>query len=106
MKRSTAPKPPSVLLIAARRLSLVFDQSVISTPNQGEYDSVKSQIVICSSLKPDEAKATVVHEILHDLSNIVHAELDETQVTGLATVLFGVIRDNPQLIAWLANRNE
>lgn len=71
------------------------------------------EILMRDDKPPDTEKETMVHEILHQclfqsgfqtstLSLLDSAELQEEMIVRhMSAVLFGVIRENPELIAWL-----
>lgn len=76
---------------------------------QGRYKSVESSIVIADDLAPDNQQETLMHEVIHGI--IWHAGLedvfkkgaDEGAVQAIALCLLNLLRDNPDLIAYLVS---
>lgn len=61
----------------------------------GQIDYDKNRILISDQfIGADQAKATLVHEVLHGISEMYHLDLDEPIVERLGDALFTVIKDN------------
>lgn len=61
----------------------------------GQIDYDKNSILVNKEFAgTDQAKATLVHEILHGISEMYHLGLDEPTVERLGDALFTVIKDN------------
>lgn len=60
----------------------------------GLCDDVKQVIYIRKDAKPDGKKSTILHEILHALSDVYAIGLKERQVQQLSTALIQFINDN------------
>ncbi|MGI0012932.1 MAG: hypothetical protein ACREBU_05745 [Nitrososphaera sp.] len=60
-------------------------------------------------LSPDQTlesmQDTLLHEVLHALSNELRLELEEGQVQRLAVGLLDVLWHNPKFTAWLLERS-
>lgn len=50
-------------------------------------------------------KAVAVHEMVHDLEDLVGLKLSEKDVTAFGSVLFAAMRDNPAFVKWLIDNN-
>lgn len=61
----------------------------------GQIDYDKELILLSDKYTgTDQAKATLVHEIIHGISEMYHLDLDEAMVERLGDALFTVIKDN------------
>jgi hypothetical protein len=60
----------------------------------GQIDYDNGVITIRESSTPDQQKATLIHEILHAISEMYGLELEEKLVTSLANALYTVYKDN------------
>jgi hypothetical protein len=61
----------------------------------------KRGIIIDSSLAPEQMKVVTVHEALHIMASMGGYEPDEPLVCFLGCAVFSLIRDNPELVAWV-----
>lgn len=105
MKRVPVPPGiPDVVVVSGRRIRLASEKAETNTACRGVYVGHKNLIVLDASCAPDELRAVVVHEIMHDVDQVCGVGLSEQSVASMASVLFQVIRDNPDLIAWLQER--
>lgn len=52
-----------------------------------------------------QLRDTVLHEIIHAVDFSMHLGLEERQVHALAAGLLGVLRDNPQITAFLVQED-
>lgn len=66
--------------------------------SMGRADIKTQTIRISDRLSDGIALNTLIHEILHLIANLNDIELSETQVGVIATGLFTLIQDNPELI--------
>lgn len=72
----------------------------------GDFTYLQSQIRVDSRLKSTALVDTLLHEILHAIWALGHlkskAQKEERAVAVIATYLTQVIRDNPDLMKWIA----
>ena len=89
---------------SVRVLSHVFDVEFVAQGAKhlaGTCDITDSALHVLDGLPEEAKKNTVIHELLHLMSDILDLGLKEVQINGLACGLKGLIEDNPQLMAWL-----
>ena len=71
----------------------------------GRFLTADGVYVLHPSLTGTPAAETSLHEVLHDAvaqtGFPIEDDREEQLVTGLAHVLLGVIRDNPDYVEWL-----
>jgi hypothetical protein len=70
----------------------------------GLWLQYENRIHIRRGMAGHQERAIVVHEICHDIEAVTGVTMTEQDVTAFSSVLFGVIRDNPKLIAWLMEK--
>ena len=64
----------------------------------GYIDYNKEEILICSKY-PKKKIETLLHEVIHGVGEFSCLNLTERQVTGLATGLMAVFRDNKKFLS-------
>lgn len=57
----------------------------------------KNEIRLNKANEPDQMQCTLLHEILHGISDMQDIDLSENVVRRLANGLYSVIKDNPEL---------
>jgi hypothetical protein len=95
---------PREILLSGRRISLTTETPKLNLNLMGVHHQSLNYIVLDGSMPPDQLKAIAVHEIVHDLEEIVGVGMTEQDVTAFSSVLFAAIRDNPKLMAWLQSK--
>lgn len=108
-------RPPKYVHIGPFRYQILVDQSkcdrasVEQGQNQlGECDAETGTILISPKLGPVQKAETVLHEILHALTDMtgVAAQLtsdtEEIVVRSLSPALLDLIKRNPSLVRFLA----
>lgn len=75
----------------------------VMMPGEGRAIIAESRILLKESMGPDEIAEVLFHEIVHtlDLCTSSDDELTENQTVRLGRLLWGVLRDNPHLLAVL-----
>ena len=63
----------------------------------GKVSNIKATIKLDEDLSPDIMKATLLHEILEALNAENEYNLPHRVIQGLATQLYQVINDNPEM---------
>lgn len=96
---------PKTLRLCGRVFKLVVERSsTLNRDTLGLHKPWAAQIVIDAEQADEQRKATVVHEIVHDIDHLVHCEMKERDVCAFASALFAIMRDNPSLVRWLMER--
>ena len=75
--------------------------NALGLTGQAQHDLLR--LTIADDLPSDKQAEILLHEILHACFNVSGCELEhqESFIRAIAAPLFGVIRDNPELItAW------
>lgn len=73
---------------------VVLDADMAKTGDMGLCDVCNSRITIDATLERSVMEETLLHEIIHYISEKNHLKLSETKVMGLSTGLYSVIKDN------------
>ena len=86
-----------------------LDYKIVSATNPflcstqvGEHDMRPQLITIDANISKQLRAASLVHEMLHSLSELYQFDLDERSVTLCATALCALIHDNPKVLDWLS----
>lgn len=64
------------------------------------------EIRISDNQCEDSRRETMLHEILHAASDLTGGDIPEREIVGLSKSLFGILRDNPALVAWLLEEGD
>ena len=79
----------------------VTEPSIVLKSDNGDYYGDiywdKSEIRLSSNNDDDQQQATLIHEILHGISDMFNLDLSEDTVLRLGNALYTVIKDNPEL---------
>lgn len=67
----------------------------------GEADHSALTIEIAAEQADAQKRDTLLHEVIHCIEFALHLEFEERQVHALASGLLCVLRDNPELVAYL-----
>ncbi len=67
----------------------------------GVSNSKMGRIKISSDIPSDAQAATLLHEVLHQISDMNGLDIEEVQVCVLANALFGFLRDNHWAADWI-----
>jgi hypothetical protein len=95
---------PETVRILGYDTSIKFDQPSVNAELHKAYGIHKRselEILIATDHHIQSQKETVIHEILHGISDAVGAKLKERQVSSLSRAFFAVLSDNPALVKWL-----
>lgn len=63
----------------------------------GEIEYDEQSIILNSAYDTLQTEATLVHEVLHGISEMYILDMSEDLVTKLANALYITLRDNPKL---------
>lgn len=99
----TSPKRVRVL---GHTLRVEFTPQVDEDDSAGSIDYDIGVIKIRNGLPIDEQKSTLVHELLHGVSDGMGLEWKEARVQETERVVFALLRDNPTAVRWIISRGE
>jgi len=74
--------------------------------DSGESDFDRCLIVHTVNECEQQRRDTLLHEIIHAVSDSIKLKLKEKQVHALACALLAVLRDNPELVEYLLKEDE
>jgi hypothetical protein len=94
---------PSKVRVLGRAVSIVFDEKgdQLTDEEEGWCQTQLLSVIVKKSLADTELRATVLHELFHDIDHLMGTGLKEPAIASLASGLFAVMRDNPDLVTWL-----
>jgi len=75
-----------------------FDNLHRSDCDMGRCDSKMNIILVNAEMPEDVQRQTLLHEIMHKLSDDLSLNLTEDQVSALSVTVFGVLTDNAGII--------
>lgn len=79
---------PSEIKIGCVKIRIVFNEELMFKMDTIGYASTKDQTIYLSNRhKTDRKFGTLIHEILHICATESGAEMDESVVTGVATLM-------------------
>ena len=78
-----------------------FQDTLLKTQAAGANDVKLALIEYDPQMTKDQVKDTLLHEIVHILDYDFQLEMSERQVHCLASGLFSVFKDNPDLSKWI-----
>jgi hypothetical protein len=70
----------------------------------GECDSDNQVIRVRDGQPLETEQDTLLHELLHAVDEAVDSKMKESQVKRLATGLLAVLKENPNLVAYLRRK--
>lgn len=98
-------KAPTSVRVAGKVYTLdPIAQNGLGSDRAGEANHKKLTITYDTSWAPCQQRDTVLHEVLHCCEAAAGIELEEQHIASLATLLYAVMRDNPELVKWLSGR--
>lgn len=109
-----ARRPPAALRVGFKRFAVVTDdQRAYEHGAHAVCFPEAQEIVLRSNRGPDTLANDVLHETLHACFDVAlldsdtlkaAADAEEEAVSRLAPVLLQLLRDNPRLVSYLADR--
>lgn len=69
----------------------------------GECHYWDGEIRLRPNQSPDQARDTLLHEVIHAICNVDSLELTENQVRRVATGLRAVFTSNPKFAKWVSS---
>lgn len=101
------PKRPDFIDVLGRRISISTGIPKYHENHEntlGYWEAFVNRISIREGLPPDQEKATFVHELCHEIEQVCGICVSEQDIASFSSVLFGVMRANPELVAWLMEK--
>lgn len=90
---------PGQLLLCGQPFAL--ESAELGENEAGRSHVSEQRLLIAYNLAPLQERDTVLHEIVHAVSEMTGHELEEGEVAALGNSLLAVLRDNPALVSWL-----
>lgn len=78
----------------------------LSDEKMGLCDTLNQNIWVQDDLKEDTQRETLLHEILHAISDEMGLNLTEEQVAGTAIGVLAVLMDNPSFAKFLLKKEK
>lgn len=98
---------PLAYSVTADSLSQILAEHSSRSSLHGQCDNKALSIMLAPDQAPMAMKSTLVHEVLHAVISTagfdIEYEAEERLIRVLEAPLFQLIRDNPELIAWLSD---
>ena len=91
-------KLPQALDLLGKRWTITQKKD---TNNFGTCHHVRCVINISPTQSPENARDTLLHEVIHALEKEGLLKMNERQVTVLSSLLISALRQNPKLAAFL-----
>lgn len=80
--------------ILGKNIKVILNEMGVRETLYGSNDSMYLTIYINKNLPTQEKEETLLHEILHHISNSMEIGLNEKQVSRLSACLYSVFREN------------
>jgi hypothetical protein len=61
----------------------------------------RQAIAICGRIHPEKQRQTLLHELIHAVDNNVKMGLTEAQTHQMASGLYAILTDNPDMAKWI-----
>lgn len=90
--------------ILAQHYDVVWAPPEIIPDRMGHSDGNQQIIVIRQDLRGMICLDTMIHEIVHAISHITGVDISEQQTHTIGMGMAAVLRNNPELLPWIANR--
>ena len=91
--------PFKSLRIIGKRVKVRWNQKLVGS--WGEYHINKHTILLSQDAVGDQLRETLLHEIIHAVSDQVDAELPESKHRQISIGLYAAMRDNKGLAEFL-----
>ena len=100
-------KRPDRIKIISKRFTIEYQpegSADLDPGHSGECRTLEQRILIEEGQKPDTQKDTILHEVLHAISDEMELDLSEEQVTGASKGILAVLMDNPSFARYLLKK--
>ena len=98
-------KPYKVEFVPIEHVGL-RDSADDNDPGMGRTSPERQEIFIRTGQPLESEQDTVLHEIIHAVDETLGLQMNEYQVTVLATGLLAALKDNPSLRSYLCAKKE
>lgn len=101
------PTTPTQLIgmdILGQHYDIVWAPATLIPDKFGHSDAENQEIVLRANLRGQQALDTLLHEVVHAVSNITGVELSELQTHTMGYALASVLRSNRDLLPWIQER--
>ncbi len=98
--------PPNVVSVIGKTYAILTVDSVDSEDSCGEHELQRQEIKIKKDLHAEAARDTLLHELIHAVDEQLDLRLKHRQVHALAAGLLQVLRENPDLVRFLTERQK
>ena len=102
-------KRPERVKVISKRFTIHYvpeGTGELSEEKMGLCDTFHQNIWVQDDLKEDTQRETLVHEVLHAISDEMRLELTEQQVAGAAIGILAVLMDNPSFAKFLLKKEK
>ena len=83
---------------------LSFPEKIDNDELNGECDHDKCLIQVSLEQHPEMVKSTLLHESIHAAAHGIDWKIREGTVVKIEKMMFGLLRDNPELVAWILEK--
>jgi len=104
MEPAAPPESYIGLDLLGQHYDIVWAPSTLMSDVYGTCDSTNQQITVRAGLRGMQALDTLFHEITHAISEISGVKLTELQVHTLGYTWGAVLKANPELLQYFADR--
>lgn len=87
---------PSAIRVFGKKHSVIWECDNLGDAS-GEINFGPCVISIAGKIADDEAKETLLHELIHAVEHQLGIDIPEQKLRGFSVGLFAVMRDNPEL---------
>jgi len=93
--------PPASVLVLSCPVEIKASDTLRDEDTCGQYNKKETVCRYDPAMAPQMQRRTVLHELLHTIEHLQALKLKEREVVALETGLFSLLKDNPELVAWL-----
>ena len=77
-----------------RTIKINFIDEELMPQSVGMANILKGKIDVTNNMSDDSTNATILHETIHLISDMLNLELNEKQVFGLENGIYSFLKDN------------
>jgi hypothetical protein len=99
--------PSTITILAIPYTVIEVPEDTCGEGSGADIDTAKSLIRVEEQVAATVKREAVLHEVIH-AADIMTAEpkdqLQESDIVRISSVLFSILRDNPQFVTWLTSK--
>ncbi len=96
---------PASLKILGKPFKVTFgNEAPLEDGDMGDCSTEGQAITIREGQPLENEQDSLLHEVIHAVSDYMEINLKEGQVTKLATGLLAVLKDNPKFVSYLRRK--